>query len=88
MEKTILPRYLKIQLDTDLKIILLDHKNNDVGRSNWLLECQNFLLHCSLWLTVLYNNYYSLTKLFSESAKFLDTLAKLFFPIGDFNQIW
>jgi len=30
-ERTILLKYLKVQLDTDLKIILLDHKNNYVG---------------------------------------------------------
>jgi len=38
MEKTILPKYLKISLDIDLKIILLDCQNNYVGRSNWLSE--------------------------------------------------
>jgi len=27
-----------------MKIILLDSQNNYVERSNWLLECQNFLL--------------------------------------------
>jgi len=32
-----------LQLDTDLKIILLDHQNNYVESSNWWLECQNFL---------------------------------------------
>jgi len=38
----------KIKLDADLKIIL-DHQNNYVGRSSWLLECQkNLLQYCSL----------------------------------------
>jgi len=27
-------KYLKIKLDTDLKIILVDHENNDVERSS------------------------------------------------------
>jgi len=34
-EKTILLKYLKVQLDTDLKIILSDLQNNYVERLNW-----------------------------------------------------
>jgi len=34
----------KFHLDTDLKI-MLDRQNNYIGRSSWLLECQNFLQH-------------------------------------------
>jgi len=34
VERTILLKYLTIYLDTDLKIILLDHKNNYAGNSN------------------------------------------------------
>jgi len=30
-------KYLKIQLDTNLKIIILDHQNNYIERSSWLL---------------------------------------------------
>jgi len=30
-------------LITDLKITLLNHQNNYIGRSSWSLECQNFL---------------------------------------------
>jgi len=26
-------------------------QNNYVGRSNWLLQCQNFLQHCSVYST-------------------------------------
>jgi len=39
-----------------------------------LLECQHFLQHCSLCLSVLHNNFDSLTKLFLDLylAKFLD----------------
>jgi len=44
-ERTILLRDLKFCLDTDLKIILLDHQNNYVERSNQLLKYQNFLQH-------------------------------------------
>jgi len=34
MERTVLLKYLKILLDTDMKIILLDHQNNYVERLN------------------------------------------------------
>jgi len=57
----------------------LDRENNYAGCSNWLLECQNFLQYCSLCLSVLHNDFDSLTKLFSDLAKFLDTSAKSFF---------
>jgi len=32
MERTVLLKYLKIELDTDLEIILLNHQNNYVER--------------------------------------------------------
>jgi len=64
-------------LDIDLKINLLGYQNNYVGRSNWLLQCQNFLQHCSLRLSILQNNFDSI-KLFSDLAKFLDTSRKSF----------
>jgi len=35
-ERTVLLKYLKISLDTDLKIILLDHQNNSVEYSSWM----------------------------------------------------
>jgi len=52
----------------------MDHQNNYIGRSNWLLECKN-LYH--QYLSVLHN-YFNLTKIFSNLylAKFLDTSAK------------
>jgi len=34
MEKIIFLKYLKIYIDTDLKIILLDHQNKYVRNSN------------------------------------------------------
>jgi len=34
MERTILLKYLKIELDTNLKIILLNYQDNYVGRLN------------------------------------------------------
>ena len=76
----VLLKYLKIQLDTDLKIILLNRQNNDVG--NWLLEYQNFLQHCSLYLTILHNYFDGPTILFLDLylIKFLDSSAKTFFP--------
>jgi len=42
----------------------VDYQNNDVGHSNWLLKCQNFLQHCSLCLKVLHNYFDAQTKLF------------------------
>jgi len=30
------------ELNTNLKIISLNHQNNYIGQSNWLLEYQNF----------------------------------------------
>jgi len=36
MERTILQKYLKIELDTDLKIIMLAHQNNYVGNSSMM----------------------------------------------------
>jgi len=47
IKRTSLLKYLKIELDTNLKIILLERQNNYVGRSSWLLECQNILQHYS-----------------------------------------
>ena len=82
MERTVFLKYLKIQLDTDLKIILLDHQNNYVGRSSQLLDCQNFLQPCSSRLNVLHNYFDGPTKFFADLylAKVIDTAAKLFFP--------
>ena len=47
-----------LTIDIDLKIILLGHKNNCMEYSNWLLNCQNFLQHCSLCLKFLPNLIY------------------------------
>jgi len=76
MERTVLLKYLKIYLDTDLKIILLDCENN--YEVHWLLERQNF---CSIAGKRFLHNYFSSTKLFSDLylTKFSDTLIKLFF---------
>jgi len=72
MKRTILLNYIKIEVDTDMKIILLDRQHY-VGSSSWLLEYQNFLQHCSC-LSVLHNYFDSPIKLFSDLylAKFLD----------------
>jgi hypothetical protein len=58
-------------------MLLLNHQNNYIGRSSWLLRCQNFL-QCSLCLNILHNNFDDPTKLFLNlyPAKFLDTSAK------------
>jgi len=80
MGKMVLLKYLKIWLDAYLKIILLDHQNNYVGRSSWSLECYNFLQRYLLRLSVPHN-YFNTSILFSDLylAKFLDTSAKSFF---------
>jgi len=67
-------------LVTDLKIILLNYQNNYVKRSNWLREYQNFLHHCSSFLSVLHD-YFNDPKLFSDLylIKFFNISAKSFF---------
>jgi len=57
----------------------MDRQNNYVIRSNWLLECQNFVQRCSLCVIIIHNYFDSVTRLFSV-AKFLATSAKPFFP--------
>jgi len=47
------------------KVILLTYQNNYVERSK-LLEYQNFLQHCSLFLRFQQNYFDGLTKLFSD----------------------
>jgi len=54
----------------------VDHENNYVGRSNWLLECLNVLQHCHQRLSILH---FDSAKLFSDLVKFLDISAKPFF---------
>jgi len=57
----------------------MNYQNNDVERSNWLLEYHNFLRHCLLRLSILHNNFDSLTKFLDlYLAKFLDTSTKFF----------
>ena len=70
MERMILLKYLKSQLDTNLKIILLDHQNNYVERlSNAVKSVGQNVIN----LSVLYNYFGGPTKLFSNLGKFLDT---------------
>ena len=47
-----------------------------------MLECQNFLQHCSSCLSFLHNYFNGLSKLFSDLYlhKLLDASAKLYFP--------
>jgi len=63
-----------LQLDIDLKIILINYQNNYVGHSNWLLEYENLLQHCLSCLSSLHNYFDVPTKLFSDLCliKFLD----------------
>jgi len=58
----------------NLKIILLDHQNNYVGRVLWWLEYHHFLQHCSLCLSFIHNYFEGSTKLFSDLylPKFLE----------------
>jgi len=43
-------------VNTDVKIILLNHQNNYVRRSNWLLKCSNFLQYYHQCLNVSHSN--------------------------------
>lgn len=64
-------KFLKILLDADLKIILLEPQNNYVGRSSIMSDAaQSFNILCSC--------FDGITKLFSGlcAAKFLHALAK------------
>jgi hypothetical protein len=65
-----------------VKVILIEYQNNYVERSNWFLECRNFLQHR---LNIIYNYFDGPRELFS--SKFLDTSVKLFFPRVIFIQI-
>jgi len=58
---------------------MLNYQNNCVERSNQLLEYQNLLQHCSLFLRSQQNYFDSLTKLFSDlyPAKF--SISKIVF---------
>jgi len=65
-EKTILLRNLKFCLDTDtdLKIILLDHRDNFVGTTKIMSNAaKNFNILATNNLSVLYNYFNSSTKL-------------------------
>jgi len=58
-----------------LKLILLNYQNNYVGRSNQLLEHQNFLQYCSLFLRC-WQNYFQIC--IQQILTFIS--AKSFFP--------
>jgi len=68
MERTILLKYLKIELDTDLKIIMLAHQNNYVGNSSMMSNAAK-----NLDILALHNYFDGPIKLFSSLylAKFL-----------------
>jgi len=90
-EKSFAKIFLKnSNLDTDLKIILLD-QNNYVRYSSWLLDVKIFL-HCSLCSSVLRNYFDNPIKLFSDLylAKFR-YFSKIFLwrnPFSDAPRIW
>jgi len=63
-------------LDTNLKIILLDHQNNYVSIDDNTTKSFNIL---ATSLNVVHN-YFDSPKLFSDLAKFLNISAKPFFP--------
>jgi len=70
----ILLKYLKIQLDANLKIILLDHQSNNVGNSSMMgntaknCDILGFSLgnQISRHLNILHNYFDSLLKLFLD----------------------
>jgi len=69
-------------LDTDLKIILLNSIKIIIGRSSGSLEIFKMFCNIAHRANFLHNYFDEPTKLFSDlySAKFLDILAKSFFP--------
>jgi hypothetical protein len=77
-KRTVLLKYLKIQLDTNLKIIEAI-KIIMLGSQTESLECQNFLRHCSSYLNIHHNHLAGPIKLFSDQypAKCLDNLDKI-----------
>jgi len=86
---TILLKYLKIWLDIDLKIILLKYQNYYVKRSSMSDAAKNLDVLASL--SVLHNYFDSLSKLSVIDlylTKFLDTLAKSFFPCSGLRNSW
>jgi len=74
----VLLKYLKIQLDTNLKIILFNHQ---IGWS----ERQNFLLYYSTYLRFLCNYLNNPTKLFLGLYLYIIEFLEY---IGDFDKIF
>ena len=71
------------KVSKNLKIILLDHKNNYIKNSNIISNVAKYFDSLVISLSLLHNYFDSLIKLsdkFSDlySAKFLNTSAKLF----------
>jgi len=57
-ERTILLKYLKIMLDTELKIILLNHRNNYVENSSMISNTEKILKRfLAISLSILCNYY-------------------------------
>jgi len=73
-------QYLKIKLDTNLKIILLGYQNY-YGHSSIMSSAAKSFDILAISLNILHNYFDDLTKLFSDLylylAKFLDTLDTL-----------
>jgi len=65
-----------------MKIITLNHQNNNVGHSNIMSNIVKNFDILATSLSILHNYFDGLIKLFLDLylAKFLDALAKLFFP--------
>jgi len=66
MQRAILLKNLKILLDTDLKIILLNHQNNFAGILSIMLQTYFDILAINFF--VLSNYFYGPTKLFFRSV--------------------
>jgi len=77
LERTILLKYLKIYIDTDIKIIL-DHQNNYVKSFSMMNNTAKKIDILAINLNVLHNYFDSSIKLFSNLylAQFLNTSAK------------
>lgn len=69
---------------------MLNHLNNYIGRSSWLLKCQNFLHHYHRSSEhpnmIILMARYSYFQIFQYLAKFLNISTEPFFPWRDANS--
>lgn len=57
-----------LAVDTDLKILLLNHQNSYAGRSKWLLECQEIACHTIIFQQNCFQIYIQLNFKYSSKS--------------------